>query len=206
MSPDLIVLLVITIIVVFAFHEPIIAGLEHSFSGEAAKPWTREFLLSLSRRFFGYLILPLFLTYFGIGVTLLPSPVFRAALQRRAPVATQMRPYDGLRLAGWNDDDIGHLREDLAITILGGLVIVSATRMLIVRHNPRLVSSLVQVAFCLFGFVVFTYLFDLAAGLNYYRTLFDSVLRFEFPESLPFVCVASICTAIATEALLGRHQ
>jgi hypothetical protein len=78
--------------------------------------------------------------------------------------------------------------------------------MLIVRHNPRLVSSLIQVAFCLFGFVVFTYLFDLAAGLNYYRTLFDSVLRFEFPESLPFVCVASICTAIATEALLGRHQ
>ena len=204
MSPELIVLLVITIVLVFTFHEAIVAGLEHCLSGEVAKPWSRHFLLSIAKRFFGYLLLPIFFAYFGLGVALLPSPTFRAALQQRKVDLAQMHPYDGLRLAGWTEDDIGHLRERLAITILGTLVIVSATRMLIVRHNPRLSSSVIQIAVSLFGFVVFTYLFDIAAGLHYYRTLFDSVLRFEFPETLPFVSVASLSTAVATEALLGR--
>ena len=106
MSPELIVLLVIAIIVLFTFHAAIIAGLEHSFSGEAARPWSRKFLVSISKRFFGYLILPLFFAYFGTGVSLLPSPSFRAAMQARSAETMQIQPYDGLRVAGWNDDDI----------------------------------------------------------------------------------------------------
>lgn len=201
MKLEVLLLLLITLVFVNFLRPALILGVERCFLGRARVITTRRFWLGVARSFFAYLLLPMMFGFFGSAISLLPNPQFRRAVEQHNVDEIQVQPYSGTRVPGWSEGDIGRLRENITIAIIGTLVIISTTRILIATYNDRLVGGLILVVGSSLGMILFTYLFDLAAGIQYYHTLYDLVLRPELPDTMPFLALGALGTCILTEYL-----
>jgi hypothetical protein len=191
----LLVFLVATIVVIYFSHVLVIKSLTSCLVGPTTIGERRGFLTAITRRVWGYVLLPLFFSYFGIGLSLLPSPQIQALASIEFDHQPQEMPYSSQAITGL---DSGALRIKLIISMAATMVIVSVLRMLIAKYHPQLVRLLIYVFLSCSGLALFTAL----ANPNYYHVLFDSVLRLELSWSIVIIPLAGALTCIVTEYLL----
>jgi hypothetical protein len=178
-------------------HAAIVKGLSFFLSGPPRIGAEWGLLKSISRRIWAYILLPLFFSYFGTSISLLPNPAIRRVLAEGRQPEIQKLPYAGQLIEGLDTEET---KIKLGIAIVAALLIVSVIRILVVVYYPALVRTVVYVVLASSALAIYTGLAD----PDYYRNLFDSVFRLVIPNSLPVAAAGGIGVGSLTEYLLDR--
>jgi len=192
------------VITMYVIRPLVVDTLVFSFVGGARTAGQRgSFWKSVSRRVWGWVFVTLFFGFFGTGISLLPSPEIRNTqrLQQESKIPMHFgKYYEGVRIVNWEDSDVEEVRVKLTFAVLGTIIIIAGIRMLIASYYPKLIRTLIYITLVSIGVVLFTALVD----AFYYRTLFDLVLSFEFPESVAFFSTCIFTGCVTTEYLIAR--
>lgn len=194
---SIIIYLLVTVGAMYAVHGLIIDSLKRTFLGPLRWHAGWGFAKGMSRRVFGYVVLPLVLVYFGTGVRLFPDPQFQSALAKPSVVKIQPDPYSAETIERLDTRD---LQRDITAAIIGTIIMVCAMRIVVLFHNPKLLWTIIYLAMTLFGFALFTFF---TVG-SFFQLFFDSVLRYKSPNSVWLVALAGAATGVVLEGLLDQ--
>jgi len=206
MRPELLLFLLISLTVMYVFHQLVIVVVERCCKGTPAPMWTRRFWREGGcSRVFAFLALTLAFTYFGGVITLLPYPSIKESFRAHDNHQVRTRPYDGGELPVRDDDSeaINRLRRNTLIAAFGIMIMIAGMRILVITYQERLSAGMVYLVLTMLGFGLFSCLYDFTTKMGLYHTLTD-MIRHHLPSLLPFVVVAASATCALAEYVLSR--
>ncbi len=186
----------ISVLVGFTFREPIFAGLDICFGGPSAQRGVGPFWRSLRVKIWGYLALSMYLTFFGVGARLLATPSLKSAIAHSGDVL-RSTPYSSEPVEGLDDENVA---ATMRAALIIGIVSICLLRIIVCKHHGDLAWNTKYASLNLVSLSVFMFLND----TSFFRTLFDSVIRSDYPSIIWMIVFASGLAGVLTEFLLQR--
>lgn len=195
-TPESTAKVLIAVCVIYLLHALVIEAVQSHFMDPLRRSSEWGFLKGFSRKMLPYVVIPLFFTFFGFGVRLLPSPALQSILKNPPIDSRQDSPYNGPAVLG-----VDNVTEaEIALGFVGAIIVCCTVRIIAAVEKANVVWTISYVMLALIGCSVYTFLFV----SDFYRIFFDSILRLRFPNSLPWMSLTGVAAGLITEFMLDR--